>query len=170
MRWTGPTSAATKPPTTAAPSSSKTCHETLREWCIKFSALFVEGLRHRAQRRGSQWPPDEGCVKVGGANNWLWRAVDEHGFVLDILQRHPDTDAAKTLLTLVLGEDDVPEVIHTGGLCRDGAATRVRPSLVHVAHQQVLSTARCHHVLEQDHRATRQRERSRQGFRRRKCA
>ena len=34
-------------------------HETLREWCIKFSALFTEELRHREPRRGSRWHLDE---------------------------------------------------------------------------------------------------------------
>ncbi|UQN10046.1 hypothetical protein [Deinococcus sp. QL22] len=35
--------------------------------------------------------------------------------MLDILLgRHRDPDAAKTFLTKLWGEDDVPEVIHTG--------------------------------------------------------
>ena len=34
-------------------------HETLREWCIKFSAPFAEELRHRKPRRGSRWHLDE---------------------------------------------------------------------------------------------------------------
>ena len=43
-----------------------------------------------------------------------WRAVDEHGFVLEVLlQRHRDTEAMKTFLTRLLGEYDVPEIIHT---------------------------------------------------------
>ena len=87
-------------------------HETLREWCIKFATLFAERLRHREPRRGSRWHMDEVCTTVDGVRHWLWRAVDEHGFVLDILlQRHRDTEAAKTFLTRLLGEYDVP------GLC-----------------------------------------------------
>jgi hypothetical protein len=73
-----------------------------------------------------------------------WRAVDEYGFVLDILlQRHRDTEAAKTFLTRVLCEHDVPEVIHTEQLRSCGATIREIPSLVNVDHQQVISTARC---------------------------
>ena len=73
-------------------------HETLREWCIKFSALFAEGLRHREPRRGSRWHLDEVCTSVDGVRHWFvlvrtarlgtldrWRAVDEHGFVLEVL-------------------------------------------------------------------------------------
>ena len=100
-----------------------------------------------------------------------WRAVDEYGFVLDILlQRHRDTEAAKTFLTRLLGEYDVPEVIHTDQLRSYGAAIREIPSLVNVDHQQVISTARCNNIIEQSHRPTRRQERSQQGFRRRKRA
>jgi len=73
--------------------------------------------------------------------------VDEHGFVLDILlQRHRDTEAAKTFLTRLLGEYDVPEVIHTDQLRSYGAAIRELPSLAGVDHQQVISTARCNNI------------------------
>ena len=146
-------------------------HETLRDWCIKFGPLFVEELRHREPRRGSRWHLDEVCTTVDGVRHWLWRAVDEYGFVLDILlQRHRDTEAAKTFLTRLLGEYDVPEVIHTDQLRSYGAAIREIPSLADVDHQQVISTARCNNVIEQEHRSTRRQERSQQGFRRRKRA
>ncbi|CAM3779934.1 IS6 family transposase [Deinococcus frigens] len=146
-------------------------HETLREWCIKFGPLFAEHLRHREPRRGSRWHLDEVCTSVDGVRRWLWRAVDEHGYVLDVLlQHHRDTEAAKTFLTRLLGEYDVPEVIHTDGLRSYGAAIREIPSLAEVDHQQVVSTARCNNLIEQEHRFTRRQERSQQGFRRRKRA
>jgi putative transposase len=130
-------------------------HETLREWCIKFGPLFAEDLRHREPRRGSRWHLEEVCTSVDGVRHWLWRAVDEYGFVLDILlQRHRDTEAAKTFLTRLLGEYDVPEVIHTDGLRSYGAAIREIPSLVNIDHQQVISTALCNNVIEQEHRST----------------
>ena len=146
-------------------------HETLREWCIKFGPLFVEDLRHREPRRGSRWHLDEVCTSVDGVRHWLWRAADEHGFVLEVLlQRHRDTEAAKTFLTRLLGEYDVPEVIHTDQLRSYGAAIRELPSLINVDHQQVISTARCNNLIEQSHRPTRRQERQQQGFKRRKCA
>ena len=97
--------------------------------------------------------------------------MDEHGFVLDILlQRLRDTEAAKTFLTRLLGEYDIPEVIHTDQLRSYGAAIREIPSLVNVDHQYVISTARCNNIIEQSHRPTRRQERSQQGFRQRKRA
>ena len=125
-------------------------HETLREWCIKFGPLFAQDLRHREPRRGSRWHLDEVCTTVDGVRHWLWRAVDEHGFVLDILlQRHRDTEAAKTFLTRLLGEYDVPDVIYTDQLRSYGAAIREIPSLTEVDHQQVISAARCNNIIEQ---------------------
>ena len=146
-------------------------HETLREWCIKFDTLFAEGLRHREPRRGSRWHLDEVCTSVDGVRHWLYRAVDEHGFVLEVfLQHHRDTEAAKTFLTRLLGEYDVPEVIHTDQLRSYGAAIRELPSLVNVDHQQVISSARCNNLIEQSHRPTRRQERQQLGFKRRKRA
>lgn len=146
-------------------------HETVREWCIKFGALVAQELRYREPRRGSRWHLDEVCTTVDGIRHWLWRAVDEHGFVLDILiQRHRDTQAAKTFLTRLLGEYDVPEVIHTDQLRSYGAAIQDIPSLVHVDHQQVISNARCNNLIEQGHRSTRRHERGQQRFKRRKRA
>ena len=146
-------------------------HETLREWCMKFGPLFAEDLHQREPRRRSRWHLDEVCTTVNGVRHWLWRAVDEHGLVLDILlQRYRDTDAAKTFLTRLLGEYDVPEVIHTDKLQSYGAALRELPVLHTVEHGQVVSTAHCNNVIEQSHRSTRRQERQQQGFKRRKRA
>ena len=111
------------------------------------------------------------CTTVDGVRHWLWRAVDEYGFVLDILlQRHRDTEAAKTFLTRLLGEYDVPEVIYTDQLRSYGAAVREISSLINVDHQQVISTARCNNLVEQSHRSTRRQERQQLGFKQRKRA
>ena len=66
-----------------------------------------------------------------------------------LLQRHRDTEAAKTFLIRLLGEYDVPEVIHTDQLRSYGAAIRELPSPINVDHQQVISTARCNNLIEQ---------------------
>jgi transposase-like protein len=124
--------------------------ESIRNWCVKFSDLFVQGLHHREPRRGSRWHLDEMCVDVGGVKHWLWRAVDEHGTVLDVLlQEHRDTETARTFFGRLLAEHDVPEVIHTDKLRSYGAALRELPVLHVVEHVQVVSTARCNTLVEQ---------------------
>lgn len=81
--------------------------------------------------RGGLW------MKSVRASMRFWRAVDEHGFVLDLLLKlHRNTQAAKTFLTRLLGEDVIPEVIHTDGLrsggSRDPKSGRGGPSAGHL--------------------------------------
>ena len=140
--------------------------ESIRSWCIKCSDLFAHGLRHREPRCGSRWHLDEMCVDIAGVKQWLWRAVDERGAVLDVfLQQHRDTGAAKSFFQRLLGEYDVPEIIHTDKLWSYGAALRELPVLHSVEHVQVVSTARCNNMIEQSHRPTRRQERQQRGFR-----
>ncbi|PYE49477.1 IS6 family transposase [Deinococcus yavapaiensis] len=145
--------------------------ESIRTWCIKFSDLFAQELRHREPRRGSRWHLDEMHVEVGGVKHWLWRAVDERGAVLDVfLQQHRDTEAARSFFARLLGDYKVPDIIHTDKLWSYGAALREHPVLHTVEHVQVVSTARCNNLIEQSHRPTRQQERQQRGFRSRKRA
>ena len=140
--------------------------ESIRAWCITFSDQFAQGLRHREPRRGSRWHLDEMRVDVGGVTHWLWRAVDEHGVVLDVvLQRNRDTEAATAFFSRLLGEHGIPASVHTDKLWSYGAALRKLPVLHAVAHIQVVSTARCNNLIEQSHRLTRRQERQQRGFR-----
>ena len=96
-------------------------------------------------------------VVVGGIKQWLWRAVDEHGAVLDILlQEHRGTEAAKSFFIRLLGKYHIPEAIHTD---------KLRWSTPKVA-----SSAWCNNLVEQSHRPTRQQERCQIGFRGRQRA
>ncbi len=140
--------------------------EARREWCIKCVPLLTEELRQREGTPGSRWFLDEVCVKVGGVTHWLWRAIDEHGAVLDsFLYAQRGSHAAKWFLTRLLGEDDVPEARQTNQLRSDGAAMRELQVLRVVEHQEVACTARGNNLVEQSHRPTRRQKRSQLGFR-----
>ena len=72
--------------------------------------------------------------------------MDEYEPVLVILlQRHRETEAARTSLPRLLREHDVPEVFHNDQLRRYRAAIREISSLVNVDHQQVISGAQQQH-------------------------
>ena len=60
-------------------------HETIRQWCAKFGAAYAAALRRRRPRVGDKWHLDEVFIKINGARQYLWRAVDQDGNVLDIL-------------------------------------------------------------------------------------
>ena len=60
-------------------------YETVRQWGLKFGREFANRLRWRAPCRGDKWHLDEVVLTIAGKKHWLWRAVDQEGFVLDVL-------------------------------------------------------------------------------------
>jgi putative transposase len=58
-------------------------YETIREWCQKFGRAYAKRLKRRAARPGDQWFLDEVVIKIQGKQQYLWRAVDQDGEVLD---------------------------------------------------------------------------------------
>src|ERR687889_391849 len=71
-------------------------HETIRQWALKFGQDFANQIRRRLPTAGDKWHLDEVVLKIAGQTHWLWRAVDQHGIVLDILvQSRRNATAAK---------------------------------------------------------------------------
>ena len=60
-------------------------YEAIRQWCLTFGLDYVRRLRRRRGRMGDTWYLDEVFVKIQGRQQYLWRAVDEDGDVIDIL-------------------------------------------------------------------------------------
>jgi hypothetical protein len=61
-------------------------HQILRLWAAKFGRHFANEVRKRsAGKLGDKWYLDEMAVTIRGKKYWLWRAVDQDGFVLDVL-------------------------------------------------------------------------------------
>ncbi len=58
-------------------------HETVRAWCVKFGSDLAEALRQRKPKQGCVWHRGEMRIVLGDVTHWLWRAVNEHGEVLD---------------------------------------------------------------------------------------
>ncbi len=116
-------------------------YESLRRWVAKFGLTIARGLRRRQARPGRVWHLDEVQVSVRGQRFWLWRAVDEHGVVLEeFLQPRRDAKAAKRLLRRLMKKtDQAPKRIVTDKLRSYAAAKReVAPGLEHRAHKGAL--------------------------------
>lgn len=61
-------------------------HQTIRMWVEKFGRRFANTIRRRsAGRLGDKWHLDEVVITIRGTKHWLWRAIDQDGFVLDVL-------------------------------------------------------------------------------------
>ena len=59
--------------------------ESIRQWCAKFGQVYANRLRRRRARPGDKWHLDEVFIGINGTIHFLWRAVDQHGNVLDVL-------------------------------------------------------------------------------------
>lgn len=137
-------------------------YETTRRWTVKFGPLIAHVLRRRQPCPGDIWHLDEVVVKIAGRSYWLWRAVDQHGVVLEeILQPRRDKRAAKRLLIKLMKRwSFVPKRIITDKLRSYGAARReVAPGLDQWSHKGLNNRA------EDSHRPFRKRERAMQAFR-----
>jgi putative transposase len=81
-------------------------------------------LRRKSPRLGGRWHLDEVFLKINGRLHYLWRAVDQDGYVLDILvQSQRDKKSAKKVFRKLLkGLRYVPRVIVTDKLKSYSAA------------------------------------------------
>ena len=72
------------------------CYETIWQWCAKFGPEYACRLRRRHPRPGDKWHLDQVFLTFNGRGQYLWRAVDQDGNVLDILVScRGDAKAAK---------------------------------------------------------------------------
>ena len=97
---------------------------------------------------GDTWHLDEVFVTIQGRQQYLWRAVDEDGDVLDILvPSHRNRRAAgRFFRTLLKAQGRIPRRLITDPLRSYAAAGRtVMPSVVHVTDQYANNRAEVSH-------------------------
>jgi putative transposase len=58
-------------------------YETVRRWAIKFGPEYARRIKRKRPSRHDTWHLDEVVVSIAGEKHWLWRAVDQDGYVLD---------------------------------------------------------------------------------------
>jgi putative transposase len=136
-------------------------YETIRRWCDKFGQSYAAKLKRRRAKLGDEWHLDEVFLKINGVQHYLWRAVDQHGAVIDILvQPRRDRYAAIRFFRKLLRTcGRRPRVMITDKLRSYGAARRViMPSVAHRQHRYLNNRA------ENSHQPTRQRERRMKRF------
>jgi putative transposase len=136
-------------------------HETVRKWGLKFGREIANGIRRRRPRGGDKWHLDEMVITIAGKKHYLWRAVDQDGFVLEALvQSRRDKKAAKRLLRKLLKKQGrAPRVMVTDKLRSYGAAKEeIMPGVEHRQHKGLNNRA------ENSHQPTRRRERQMKRF------
>jgi putative transposase len=136
-------------------------YESVRLWCNKFGPKYVKRLKRRHQGFGDTFFIDEVFVKIQGRQQYLWRAVDQDGEVVDVfLQARRDGTAAKRFFRRLLkSHHGEPRKIVTDKLRSYGVAHReLIPDTMHDTSQYANNRA------ELSHQSTRVRERGMRRF------
>ena len=101
-------------------------YESIRLWCNRFGPKYAKRLKKRHQGFGDTFYIDEVFVKINGEQQYLWRAVDQDGEVVDVyLQAKRDGAAAKRFFRRLLrSHGGEPRKIVTDKLGSYGVAHR----------------------------------------------
>jgi len=136
-------------------------YESIRLWCIKFGPRYARRLKCRHKGYGDTFFIDEVFVRIGGKQQYLWRAVDQDGEVVDVfLQTRRDGKAAKQFFKRLLkAHHGEPRKIVTDKLRSYGVAHReLVPEAIHDTSRYANNRA------ELSHQPTRVRERCMRRF------
>ncbi len=87
-----------------------TSYETIRRWCLKFPTHYSKPLRKKQGQLGDLWYLDEVFISISGKRQYLWRAVDQDGDVIDVMvqSRRDKRTAMRFLRKLFKGQGTLP--------------------------------------------------------------
>ena len=141
-------------------------HVTTYRWVQRFTAEFIEAARPGRHAPGDRWFVDETYVKVAGKWAYLYRAVDQHGQVIDVLlSTRRDLAAARRFFTRALRAGAIPVEVTTD---RAPVYPRVLDELIPPALHTVEQYA--NNPIEADHGRLKARLRPMRGVKRHRSA
>ena len=134
---------------------------TVYDWVQAVTPLYKEAARaYRHPARGT-WAIDETYIKVGGVPMYVFRAIDEHGQVVDVfVSPTRDTAAAVAFLQGAVTETEVrPHTVTTDKAAISAPAlAAVLPEAAHIAGKAEQQ------AIERDHQHLKGRYHSMRGF------
>ena len=141
-------------------------HVAIYRWVQRFTPEFIEAARPARHLPGDRWFTDETYLKIAGTWTYLYRAVDQHGQVIDVLlSERRDLAAARRFFTRALRAGTVPAEVTT-----DCAPVYPRvldeliPSALHTVQQYA------NNPIESDHGRLKARLRPMRGLKRHRSA
>jgi transposase, IS6 family len=141
-------------------------HVTVYRWVQRSTSEFIEAARPCRHVPGNRWFVDETCLKVAGKWTYMYRTIDQHGQVTDILLSvRRDLAAARRFFTRALRVGIVPAEVTTD---RAPAYPRVLDQLVPSALHTVERHA--NNPIEADHGRLKARLRPMRGLKRHRSA
>jgi transposase, IS6 family len=89
-------------------------HVTVFRWVQCFTPLLADAARPCRHAVGNRWFVDETYVKVAGSWRYVYRAVDQHGQIIDVfVSPRRDTRAARCFFEVALGAHGEPVEVVT---------------------------------------------------------
>jgi transposase, IS6 family len=137
-------------------------HVTVYRWVQTFTPEFIDAARPARHGTGDRWFVDETYVKLAGRWRYLYRAVDQHGQVIDVrVSARRNTEAARAFFARALQRGPAPVEVTTD---RARVYPRVLDEAVPTA--QHITERYANNVVEADHGRLTARLRPRRGLKR----
>jgi IS6 family transposase len=87
---------------------------TIYRWVQRFTPLVIDADRPCRHSVGDRWFVDETYVKVAGTWRYVYRAVDQHGQVIEVLvSKRRDVAAATRFFEMMLTGRERPREVAT---------------------------------------------------------
>ena len=121
---------------------------TIYDWVRAFTPRFLEAARTHRVRVGARWCVDETLLRIGGRWRYVFRAIDEHGQVVDVyLSDRRDATSARAFFERALTSTGVvpTRVTSDKARCYPPALHAVLPATEH------RSSKYLNNRLERDH-------------------
>ena len=137
-------------------------HVSVYRWVQRFTLEFIEAARPCRHAPGDRWFVDETYLKVAGKWIYLYRAVDQHGHVIDVLlSARRDLAAARRFFTQALRAGTIPvEVTTDRAPVYPRVLDELIPSALHIVEQYA------NNPIEADHGRLKARLRPMRGLKR----
>jgi transposase-like protein len=136
-------------------------HVTVYRWVQRFTPLLADAARFCRHAPGDRWFCDETYVKVHGVWRYVYRAIDQHGQVIDVLVSvRRNADAARQFFRRALGMLKVTpsEVVTDAAAVYPAVLDELLPSAWHHVEQYA------NNPIEADHSQLKHRLRSMRGL------
>ena len=108
-------------------------HVTLFRWVQRFTPILIDAADPYRYAIGECWYVDETYVKVSGVWRYVYRAIDDHGQVIDVyVSKRRDTVAARRFLVGVIRDHGQPgEVVTDRAAALAKAVGELAPDALH---------------------------------------
>jgi IS6 family transposase len=122
-------------------------HVSLFHWVQRFTPEPIDAARTRRRQVGERWFVNETYVKVAGVWRYLYRAVDPHGQVIDLLvSKRRDIASARRFFTTELAAHRPPvEVITDRAPALANVIEGLIPAAFHNTGQYENNRCECDH-------------------------